>query len=828
MSVTHVWCHARIYNNNNRGYIRHVCNDHILKDQKLFYVLSDTEQETVSVKFRGWDFAGQEIYYTTHQFFMSEDALYVVVWDPRQPLEHARIDYWLASITAKAPEAPIILVATHRDAPEFALSMTALENRLLEVQDRYLSRFPKIRSITAVSCVSQLGIDNLGSELVSIALQKLSSAAKWPAKLKYLDACIRAEKHAGLLPPVLNWEQFSLLCGAVQLHDEDKIAEMVQTLTSLGTIMYSPEIDRDLVIVDPQWLADCMATVITTKQNFVIDGVLQHSKLPLIWRPPKYPPTLHAFLLQLMYKYEAAFPLSSDADADNTNTSATAITIANINSPDNTPSVLDTTDEPYSPLSLSRSNGSVGISSSPSRIRSFSQSTASWRYGSLSNNTSSSSVSLSPSRINFESSFKVNSSFLNGHDNTDVLVAPLKGSSLFPCLLPLEQPANLASIWPLNNRCDQLQVLRLYHLNYIPIGFFNRFLVRILKFVDRSLAYWRSGAVLELRHATARIDMLPSNSSIGIELRAMQDGFEDLIKLLRITLQTVESLCSYWFHLDTTEFIPCSHCLAVLAGCLPDIAPAPSSSSPPPPTPLLVHLTLNSAKKSSITTEERLPFIHHGVHLFRATDCDSAVASQDPIIQCPLHGGCAIPVGSIAPDIALADIDDLRIDAAERLEFGAQLGIGAFGSVNRAVLDNKTQVAVKRIISISNEAVIAFRHEVWLMAQLKHPNLVRMHGFSTEPLLIVMELVEGGDLYGFLHNPAMPKLTWEQRIRIALEISDGMSYLHAITPPILHRDLKTPNILLTAASGDGTIKSTFDFPMLPLIRWLRLTFAAWV
>jgi serine/threonine protein kinase len=63
---------------------------------------------------------------------------------------------------------------------------------------------------------------------------------------------------------------------------------------------------------------------------------------------------------------------------------------------------------------------------------------------------------------------------------------------------------------------------------------------------------------------------------------------------------------------------------------------------------------------------------------------------------------------------------------------------------------------------------------------------------------MVMECVSCGDLYKFLHESS--QLDWQMRIRISLDIALGMRFLHALTPPLIHRDLKSPNILVRLGS----------------------------
>ena len=67
-----------------------------------------------------WDFGGQEIYQATHQFFLTHRSLYLLVWNPRLGAEACRLAFWLDTIGGHAPDAKILLVATHSDLGSMA------------------------------------------------------------------------------------------------------------------------------------------------------------------------------------------------------------------------------------------------------------------------------------------------------------------------------------------------------------------------------------------------------------------------------------------------------------------------------------------------------------------------------------------------------------------------------------------------------------------------------------------------------------------------------------------------------------------------------------
>jgi serine/threonine protein kinase len=83
-----------------------------------------------------------------------------------------------------------------------------------------------------------------------------------------------------------------------------------------------------------------------------------------------------------------------------------------------------------------------------------------------------------------------------------------------------------------------------------------------------------------------------------------------------------------------------------------------------------------------------------------------------------------------------------------------------------------------------------FRREALLMSGLEHNNLVELTGMCIEQsqMLMVTEYLKFGDLYGFLHSRG--SIDWNLRLKIAMDIAQGMNHLHTTTPAIIHRDLK--------------------------------------
>ncbi|GAB2211486.1 hypothetical protein Drorol1_Dr00024800 [Drosera rotundifolia] len=134
----------------------------------------------------------------------------------------------------------------------------------------------------------------------------------------------------------------------------------------------------------------------------------------------------------------------------------------------------------------------------------------------------------------------------------------------------------------------------------------------------------------------------------------------------------------------------------------------------------------------------------------------------------------------------------------EDLVIGERIGLGSYGEVYRADR-NGTEVAVKKFLDqdFSGAALAEFRREVRIMRRLRHPNVVLFVGAVTRPpnLSIVSEYLPRGSLYRIIHRPNC-HIDEKRRIKMALDVASGMNCLHTSTPTIVHRDLKSPNLLV--------------------------------
>ncbi|KAG9139907.1 hypothetical protein Leryth_024281 [Lithospermum erythrorhizon] len=158
------------------------------------------------------------------------------------------------------------------------------------------------------------------------------------------------------------------------------------------------------------------------------------------------------------------------------------------------------------------------------------------------------------------------------------------------------------------------------------------------------------------------------------------------------------------------------------------------------------------------------------------------------------------------------------VAATKNFSSANMIGEGGFGAVYKGELSKKQEVAVKRLSKHSGQGIEEFKNEVNLIAKLQHRNLVRLLGccIQGEERILIYEYMENNCLDHFIFGPSKKQLLpWPKRFDIIMGIARGLLYLHQDSRlKIIHRDLKTSNILLDSnlipKISDFGLARTFD------------------
>lgn len=250
-----------------------------------------------------WDFGGQEIYHSTHQFFLTSRSLYVFVWDARAEEEYGRIDYWLKTIESFAENSPIIIAVNKCDCSTTRVNRIDFES--------YKHKYPQIKSIIEISCKDNINIERLRyiikKEARQLPIMKIKWFYEWYEIRKYLEQ-LSIEKN------FISYSEYKEICQEYNI-DEKEMRSLGKYLHDLGIILhYGDDISlRGIIILSPEWATNAVYKILDSQETILKNrnGILKMEDLPQIWKDEKiYPIDRYDFLLKIMEKFQLCFEIS--------------------------------------------------------------------------------------------------------------------------------------------------------------------------------------------------------------------------------------------------------------------------------------------------------------------------------------------------------------------------------------------------------------------------------------------------------------------------------------------------------------------------------------
>ncbi|PON96256.1 Serine/threonine protein kinase, partial [Trema orientale] len=148
------------------------------------------------------------------------------------------------------------------------------------------------------------------------------------------------------------------------------------------------------------------------------------------------------------------------------------------------------------------------------------------------------------------------------------------------------------------------------------------------------------------------------------------------------------------------------------------------------------------------------------------------------------------------------------IAATENFSSDLIVGYSRFGFVYMAELPSGLKLAVKKLNPYAFQCFMEFRSELEILGKLRHRKVARILGYcvSGADRILLYELHEEGNLDVHRHcandmsYPVSP-LPWETRCKIVMGVAKGLAYMHDLEKPIIHRDVKSSNVLLDSEFG---------------------------
>ncbi|XP_069115691.1 leucine-rich repeat serine/threonine-protein kinase 2-like isoform X2 [Argopecten irradians] len=308
-----------------------IVQDWKFERQKSF----DDFHGNVTYTINTWDFAGQEDFYSTHQCYLTDRAVYLVVMSLKKGIEELNLlRSWLANIHARAPGCPVIVVGTHADCIPDA-KRHQLQNLIRsKLRDLVFKLgFADIQDFVAVNCTKESPEMERLREFIKEKIDSYTvkgqpvMGQKVPADYVKLAEVLEEEvRNYQTGYPVITHNQLLKVIEEHRLDlEEDELKQAVRFLHGSGVLLHYEDAAlklKDLYFIDPGWLCRMMAQVVTVQQinPYIKNGILQKHHMNILFKGKKlegervffFPKELLPQYIRLLEKFEIALQYSED------------------------------------------------------------------------------------------------------------------------------------------------------------------------------------------------------------------------------------------------------------------------------------------------------------------------------------------------------------------------------------------------------------------------------------------------------------------------------------------------------------------------------------
>jgi internalin A len=254
-----------------------------------------------SVLIHVWDFGGQEIMHATHQFFLTDRSLYLLVLNGREGGEDADVEYWLRSIKSFGGDSPVIIVLNKFLSHPFAINKRGLEEK-----------FPgRIRAVIPTDCESPFGLQDLRDTILR------EVGALPDLRTPFPESWFEIKERLGIASDnYITFERYQQICselGEGKPESQENLAEILHRLGIALNYKDDPRLS-DTHILNPHWVTNGIYTILNSPHVAKQNGEVSLSDLGRILDPRTYPTKMHEFLLGLMKKFELCFRFPDPRD----------------------------------------------------------------------------------------------------------------------------------------------------------------------------------------------------------------------------------------------------------------------------------------------------------------------------------------------------------------------------------------------------------------------------------------------------------------------------------------------------------------------------------
>ncbi len=240
-----------------------------------------------------WDFGGQEIYHSTHQFFLTKRSIYVFVWSARTDDNLLTFDYWLNIIKLLGDNSPVFVI------------QNKIDERVKNIDEAQIkNQFNNIVGFHKVSALNNTNIESLIQEIHE-ALLSLDHVGDTLPKV-WVD--IRTELE-GRNEEFISLNEYFSICKKYKLNEKQALF-LSQYYHDIGVFLHFQDnsILKNIVFLKPEWATNAVYKLIDTKHVISNYGRFSFDDLSVFWHD--YPYEYHIHLVELMKRFELCFSIT--------------------------------------------------------------------------------------------------------------------------------------------------------------------------------------------------------------------------------------------------------------------------------------------------------------------------------------------------------------------------------------------------------------------------------------------------------------------------------------------------------------------------------------
>jgi internalin A len=283
--------------------VNRLVRDHFERDERKTEGIQITEWQRLlngneQIRLNIWDFGGQEIMHATHQFFLTQRSLYLLVLNGREDREDTDAEYWLKLIESFGGGSPVIVVLNKFKEHPFDLNRNALQRK-----------YPGIRKFVQTDCQEKIGIDELCKAIdrETDRLEHLRDAfpASW---FEIKDRLSRMDKN------YLGFEEYRAFCQEYGETDQAAQEDLAGYLHQLGIVLNYKDDPRlqDTHVLNPHWVTTGIYKILNSDLLARQKGEIHLNDLAEILDPVEYPRYMRRFIFDLMKKFDLCFTFPND------------------------------------------------------------------------------------------------------------------------------------------------------------------------------------------------------------------------------------------------------------------------------------------------------------------------------------------------------------------------------------------------------------------------------------------------------------------------------------------------------------------------------------